>query len=365
MATYTVSSWSDFLLYNTTDRETSDVIYFADSNITDGTFTGQGTGTRNDPYICGTYNEMMVATGARYLYNLQLVEEDSEEDMKLYYCNGKFARHDRTNTTIDANFEGYSSGINTITIRCNVNFNGWTLQNFKFYPNANIVVSASCQFRRAICLNWEMSTNQTGLVPFTLASNTTFSDNIIQLDVVGNTATQGSVIILCQAEGGNSSYSISIYRCTFTIYVRAAAFAYGYNGNSSAYYTTYYDCTFNNDISVNALSHNSNGSQSSDRKYVRARFYNCQHKGSIIINNGNTSSSYTNTLCYVLLTTIFDCNVTHGSSDNTLVVYSTNGVVASVFNSEKATIANAIPVTSTELLQPATLRQKGFPMGGG
>lgn len=365
MATITVSKWSDFLSNNTSSRESSDVIYFADANVENGVFIGQGTGTRDNPYICGTYNEMIVATGARYLYNLQLVEGgEDEHDMKLYWCNGKYARHDRTNTTIDLNLEGYTSGINDIIIYCIVNFNGWTLQNFKFYNNAGVIVKPACAFRRAICINWMMSTTVVGssyFNAFEMGSDAGFTDNIMQLSIVGNTSD--SRVFLFLGDKTAAIYNISMYRNTFTLYVRAAAFAFGYNSNSAVYTTTYYDTVFDLDVDVYSLAGNTNGS---DASIERSRLYGCIIKGNIHINNTSTANR-TNVLCRTISASIVDCTVTSESTNTNKLYVGIGGIVATVANSDKVQITSstgsAISVTSAELLQPNVLRQKGFPIG--
>lgn len=88
-----------------------------------------GSGTSTDPYIVSTYEEMLFATGATYIWEVKLIDREQ----KIYRYEDIYCQYDDSLTTIDFNDiqpNGYSS---TFGLNPAMNFNGWTLKNAVFH----------------------------------------------------------------------------------------------------------------------------------------------------------------------------------------------------------------------------------------
>lgn len=136
MANYVVSSWDEFLQYNVYEN----TIKFANPHEVDGQIILEGSGSQSNPYIVSTYEEMLFATGASYIWEVKLVNRDK----KLYqyrYIAGYaqpnepiyadvFCIYDDSLSTIDFRQiqpEGFTDRLYFIAGR--IDFNGWTLLN--------------------------------------------------------------------------------------------------------------------------------------------------------------------------------------------------------------------------------------------
>lgn len=72
MADYVVSTWDEFLQYNS-DGNT---IKFANPHEVDGEIILQGSGSQSNPYIVSTYDEMLFATGASDIWKVKLINRE-------------------------------------------------------------------------------------------------------------------------------------------------------------------------------------------------------------------------------------------------------------------------------------------------
>lgn len=139
MADYVVSTWDEFLQHNTS----GDTVKFANPHEVNGEIVLSGTGTQADPYIVSTYEEMLFATGATYIWQVKLIDReqklyryryisDYDEQRNPIYSE-IFCKYDDSLSTIDFNDiqpNGYTS---TFNFNPAMNFNGWTLKNAVFH----------------------------------------------------------------------------------------------------------------------------------------------------------------------------------------------------------------------------------------
>lgn len=141
MADYVVSTWDEFLQYNSAENN----IKFANPHEENGEIVISGTGTQADPYIVSTYEEMLFATGALYIHQVKLIDREA----KKYRYGDVYCIYDDSLTTIDFNNEqsmpsgGYTSSLDIVA---QVDFNGWTLFNMA-------VNGAGIHFQSNTCKN--------------------------------------------------------------------------------------------------------------------------------------------------------------------------------------------------------------------
>ena len=122
MADYVVSTWDEFLEYNSSGNN----IKFANPHEVNGEIVLSGTGTQADPYIVSTYEEMLFATDATYIWEVKLINREQ----KIYRYNDIYCRYDDSLSTIDFNLiqpEGFIDSLYFLADR--IDFNGWTLLN--------------------------------------------------------------------------------------------------------------------------------------------------------------------------------------------------------------------------------------------
>lgn len=136
MADYVVSTWDEFLQYNFAPNN----IKFANPHEINGEIVLSGTGTHADPYIVSTYEEMLFATGATYIWQVKLIDReqkiyryryisDYDEQRNPIYSE-IFCKYDDSLSTIDFNDiqpEGFTDRLYFTADR--IDFNGWTLIN--------------------------------------------------------------------------------------------------------------------------------------------------------------------------------------------------------------------------------------------
>lgn len=115
-----VDNWPDFVAYNADSAYNNKYMKFANPSreIT-------GSGTQTDPFIVSTYDELFAKTGATHAYQCELVNTEKQ----LYMYNDIFCRYDSSLTTIDFNNIEFPS--TALSIRLNIDFNGWTLANIE------------------------------------------------------------------------------------------------------------------------------------------------------------------------------------------------------------------------------------------
>lgn len=113
-----VDNWADFVAYNADSAYNNKYMKFANPSreIT-------GSGTQTDPFVVSTYDELFAKTGASHAYQCELVNAET----RLYMYNDIFCQYDSSLTTIDFNNTEFPS--TALSIRLNIDFNGWTLAN--------------------------------------------------------------------------------------------------------------------------------------------------------------------------------------------------------------------------------------------
>ena len=360
MATYVVGSWSDFLDINKEASVSSgDTIYFADSNLDgSGNFVGSGTGTRDNPYICGTYNEMLAATGATNIYYLELVKDgDDSHGYHLYHYDGKYARHDRSTTTINFNdYEEYLSGFDDFDVYCNINFNGWTLLNLKFKPSKCFRwkrASSSNVIKQLILLNCQFSHTGSNLF-YCFGSDisnaaTLLNDCVIHIDVqVSYNYYQAALV--------RGTATSNIYRCSFTVTGNCCYWCFGHVSDSS-YAIKYYDSTFDLDLNFWTIA--------TADKETKSYFYSCLFKGKMhwlhSANDNERKLGILASLC------IIDCTMVSSTENLELFGFYNVGTIT-LYNNQKCggvlgATSNLVAVTTAQLKEPTTLQSKGFPIG--
>ena len=136
MADYVVSTWEEFLQYNT-DGNT---IKFANPHEVDGEIILQGSGSQSNPYIVSTYDEMLFATGASDIWKVKLINReqklyryryisDYDEQRNPIYSE-IFCKYDDSLSTINFNDiqpEGFTDRLSFDAD--SIDFNGWTFLN--------------------------------------------------------------------------------------------------------------------------------------------------------------------------------------------------------------------------------------------
>lgn len=143
---FIVHDWTEFGSVNTSANQ-GKYIRFADIHVENGDWAISGSGrSAADPCVVSTYREMLHATGAANIHlckciNKNLPNEErlyryDEEDPETHEVTSTYCRYNPAPSTIDYNdiSTGYRS---EIYIWTHVNFNGWTLQNFKIQVSSN------------------------------------------------------------------------------------------------------------------------------------------------------------------------------------------------------------------------------------
>lgn len=358
MSTYKVKTWNEFTTQNgSSELLASDTIYFDDSFIDSqtGQFNGAGSGTQSSPYICGTYNELLKATGAPNIYYLKMVKEmDDANGYHTYFYNNKYAKHDRSLTTIDFSALGYTSGYNNIQFNCHCNFNGWTLLNLRFYPNKKFFfnILANINVRNLILLNcyWSSQTTNFDALFYTNKNGYGFTiyDSIIDVEMQDGVATTSYYRALGYTNGITSSF----YRCSFAIRGNIYAMLLG-TANSTSYEVPFYDCLFNFDFRVYCFYSSTGGA-------TAANLNNCLLTGQINF----TSNGSDRSLAKKMNSCIVDCSLKYGTSKLSFTVIA-NGTMT-LYNTDKTAYSSSYStyqgVTTEQLKQPQTLRNYGFPI---
>ena len=114
---YIVDNWADFL---TVSSSSSNYVKFANPSRT---ITGDGS--TGNPYVVSTYDEMLLKTGATYIYQVKLIDRET----KKYKYNDVYCIYDDSLTTIDFN-DIYPEGTTEdLAIYAHVDYNGWTFRN--------------------------------------------------------------------------------------------------------------------------------------------------------------------------------------------------------------------------------------------
>ncbi|MDO4863472.1 MAG: hypothetical protein Q4A05_04805 [Ruminococcus sp.] len=191
-----VDNWDDFVAYNADSAYNNKYMKFANPSreIT-------GSGIQTDPFIVSTYDELFAKTGASHAYQCELVNAETQ----LYMYNDIFCQYDSSLTTIDFNNTEFPS--TALSIRLNIDFNGWTLANIErsveSYPIASFDAT-SLMIKGLILKNFVASgvNNIFG----NYAYYTTIDDSVI--NVILNSTNNNGTLTLSAFNVKNSSVSI-------------------------------------------------------------------------------------------------------------------------------------------------------------
>ena len=125
-----VDNWEDFVAYNADSAYNNKYMKFANTSR-----EIVGSGTQTDPFVVSTYDELFAKTGASHAYQCELVNAETH----LYMYDDIFCQYDSSLTTIDFNNTEFPS--TALSIRLNIDFNGWTLANIEKSVNSYPIAS--------------------------------------------------------------------------------------------------------------------------------------------------------------------------------------------------------------------------------
>lgn len=247
MADYIVSTWDDFLRYN----DSANTVKFANPHEVNGEIILQGNGTQGNPYIVSTYEEMLFATKATYIWQVKLIDReqklyryryvsDYDEQRNPIYSE-IFCKYDDSLSTIDFNDiapEGYNA---SLEIRPIVIGNGWTWKNIVLNENGYIIFQISSRPVSQLIIS-----NLYAKGSYCIQTNGGFKDSIldlfcesVNLMTVFTTATNGGVVfknmsINLKARGREVSinkeeyYYVVLKNCRLNLDVDTTKFTIGY-----------------------------------------------------------------------------------------------------------------------------------------
>lgn len=191
-----VDNWADFVTYNADSAYNNKYMKFANPSraIT-------GDGSQENPYTVSTYDELLAKTGASHAYQCELVNAETQ----LYMYNDIFCQYDSSLTTIDFNNTEFPS--TALSIRLNIDFNGWTLANIErsveSYPIASF--DATYLMIKGLFLK-NFSISGRGYVFGNYPNLTAIDDSVI--NVILNSTSDSGALILNAFDVKNSSVSI-------------------------------------------------------------------------------------------------------------------------------------------------------------
>ena len=208
-----VHDWSEF-----TEKKAdgnNNYIRFADINIDEnGDFVIEGDGTSSNPFQVSTYNEMLYATGAPFIYQCKLMESEDEnnnafaispaEPRLYYYDDGesdiKYCLFNPRPSTIDFNdiSDGY---IDNFYITNHVDCNGWTWLNARVDMNNSSIpgiftagnmysASSKASVRNLILLNCQAKATKSTCYLFSM--NMIYTIMQIEVDATAVPSSQES-----------------------------------------------------------------------------------------------------------------------------------------------------------------------------
>lgn len=290
--------------------------------------TISGSGTQLDPKIVSTYEEMLAATQADYIWQVKLVDRDN----KIYRYNDIFCFYDESLSTIDFNTiypEGTTSVIN---ITCNVDFNGWTFRNFVLNGNSGYMLWGQSTQQNGRFIN--MYCTSLGSNPRIQSTQAVTFENFIW-DITSNTGsgyifhhiTIKNSAIHYKCLSGNPGFGSAVTLSNVCVHYDVNATTFSGSGASGA------NCTFNN----------------------------CLFTGQIKA-TGNNNSNY---IAYYTSNCIFDIQGLPARNDTKLYLGSTPSAL-SLYNADKMTSNNYsayMGLTTAQLKDASYLASLGFPIG--
>ena len=278
MADYVVSTWDEFLQYN----DSANTVKFANPHEVNGEIVLEGNGTQNNPYIVSTYEEMLFATGATYIWQVKLINREQ----KIYKYNDIYCRYDDSLSTIDFN-DIQPNGYNTsLEIRPIVIGNGWTWKNIVLNENGYIFFTYSAQPVSQLIIS-----NLYAKGSYCIETNGGFKDSILDLFcesvnpmTVFTTDTNGGVVyenmsINLKARGGEVSinkeeyYYVTLKNCRLNLDVDTTTFKIGYIGS------WFYGAILNNVIVTGDIKTSSNSEDVKLGRSISSCIYDVSYSG--------------------------------------------------------------------------------------
>lgn len=331
---YIVDNWADFL---TVMSSSSNYVKFAnpDREIT-------GDGSSSNPFVVSTYEEMLLKTGATYIYQVKLIDRET----KKYKYNDVYCIYDDSLTTIDFNEINPSGYTSQLQINSYVDFNGWTLKNIVTYYSSGDSVRFESLCKNAIISNMYSSGASQSYRAIHVTD--TLENSVIDIYVDAN-GSQWSAFGGGTAQTGRGNYN----GCAINLKGRGKRV----NLSSASGYGIFNNCHINLDVNSEhfwigtiALS----GSESG------ANINNVLFTGDV-----HTTDSSEIGLGRYISNSIYDFNYT----GNGTIKIERSDIVRSIsfYNSEKMTVTGNLgsmtPATTAQLKQAQWLYNQGFPIG--
>lgn len=351
MADYVVSSWDEFLQHNTS----GDTVKFANPHEVDGEIVLSGTGTQADPYIVSTYEEMLFATGATYIWQVKLINRDRKLYQYRYIVDyaqpnepiyaDVFCIYDDSLSTIDFNDvqpEGYNSNL---VISANVNGNGWTWKNIVL-NNSEISFTGSAAPIQLIFSNLYSKLTSSSSVLFRVPSGI---NNSI-LDIFCESTASGASVFR-GASSGVDCNSLSV-----NLKTRGSTIQFG--TNSSSVYIKLKNTRLNLDVDAEGFYIGSSPS---------GYAYGTPLENVVVTGEIKTSSTDDVPLGRSITNCIFD--VSYSGNGKLLVSSNSTVKTASFYNSDKVedetglAVTNMIGATTADLKSAQYLYDNDLPIG--
>lgn len=346
---YIVSDWNDYLEIRPQTVATETFIKFGNKNIENGEFIGSGSGTRDNPYICNTFEEICLTLGCNKIWQADIYDDCEETDkMKVYYNSktDKYAKHVRTSTTIDLEEYLDRDDVTTLNIGGVVNFNGWTLTNIRCINNFFNVYKVE----GVIITNFVYENDDNNRSIFSPMAY--IYDSMIQIHL--------SMPII-----PSMSYELQVFSCRSggSKIKRSSIDVSGVCNHfclcEDSYYAEnvchIYDSIVNFDLSVKRL-----------YEYNSGKYFNTKLTGKIKTLQGSTGANTNHLLGKSFMDSIIDVEI-EDATDFKFFKSSSTYNTNSLYNSDKLSLANGIngfTGISTESLESAEgIAATGFPIG--
>ena len=347
---YIVSSWDEYLEVRPETVATEIFIKFGNKNIENGEFTGSGSGTRDNPYICNTFEEICITLGCHKIWQADIYDDCEETDkMKVYYNSktDKYAKHVRTSTTIDLEEYLDRDDVTTLDIGGVVDFNGWTLTNIRSINTTD--------FLNLYKISSVIITNFVG----------EYDDNFYRVISDNTRYIYDSTIQIHISAPKRSDYSyaidilpwlydgLTVKRTSFDISGICTVFGFAQASSYQSRELKMYDSIANFDLSVRYISENNVGS-----------YYNTKFTGEIDAMETSLNED-AHMIGYTFSDCIIDANIHTSDNNKCMTKSSTNA--NNLYNSDKISVSsstNGFTGISTESLESAEdIAATGFPIG--
>jgi len=354
---FIVHDWSEFGTVNTSTNK-GKYIRFTDIHVENGDWAISGSGrSAGDPCIVSTYREMLHATGAANIHLCKCINKDlpngerlyryDEEGPETHEVTSTYCRYNPSPSTIDYNniSDSYRG---SIIIYTHVDFNGWTMRNFKVqfsgmsYTTSCIFTCgensyAGAELYNAFIVNMQVKiTNNTRSGLF----NVNIHDCAMHIEVENSLQTNTKLAFGNNANNGFSKNSL-VLKVTGGLHIEGFA-----SGTTTSFNIV--DSLIELDLDLMCYGV-VESSINLTRTTIKGKF-----KYTSKINQG-----------YTLLGSCVD-SINDVEYVSSVTPYSpwANGTRC-IFNKDKVSWSRSgwTGVTSEELLDPATLQSKGFSIG--